>query len=110
MKIGVVGLGSMGYGIAASLLRSGHEVFGSDVNVDAIKRLRAEGGSNEDIAAAAPRLDALVVVVLNAAQAEDVLFGKEGLVGWLFSGRCCHALCDRCTGLCTQRCAKMRGE
>ncbi|WHO82681.1 L-threonate dehydrogenase [Rhizobium leguminosarum] len=83
MKIGVVGLGSMGYGIAASLLRAGHEVVSADVNADAVKRLRAEGGSNEDIAAAAPKLDALVVVVLNAGQAEEVLFGKDGLVGWL---------------------------
>ena len=32
MKIGVVGLGSMGYGIATSLLRSGHQVYGADVN------------------------------------------------------------------------------
>ena len=31
MKIGVIGLGSMGYGIATSLLRSGHEVYGADV-------------------------------------------------------------------------------
>ncbi|KQS59437.1 3-hydroxyisobutyrate dehydrogenase [Rhizobium sp. Leaf371] len=86
MKIGVVGLGSMGYGIAASLLRSGHEVFGADVNADALGRLRAEGGAKEELAAAAPQLDALVVVVLNAAQAEDVLFGKHGLAGRLPAG------------------------
>ena len=30
MKIGVIGLGSMGYGIAASLLRAGHEVHGQE--------------------------------------------------------------------------------
>ena len=45
MKVGVVGLGSMGYGIAASLLRAGHEVYGADVNPDAVARLRFEGAS-----------------------------------------------------------------
>lgn len=86
MKIGVVGLGSMGYGIATSLLRSGHQVFGADVNPEAVKRFRADGGSQKDTASAAPELDALTVVVLNAAQAEEVLFGREGLVSRLSPG------------------------
>jgi L-threonate 2-dehydrogenase len=86
MKIGVVGLGSMGYGIASSLLRSGHQVYGADVNPDAVKRLRAEGGSNTDTLAAATELDGLAVVVLNATQAEEVLFGKAGLVASLTAG------------------------
>jgi L-threonate 2-dehydrogenase len=80
MKIGVVGLGSMGYGIAASLLRAGHQVHGADVNPDAVKRLRADGGAQSDAATAAAELDALVVVVLNATQVEEVLFGRRGLV------------------------------
>ena len=86
MKIGVIGLGSMGYGIATSLLRSGHQVFGADINPEAIKRLRADGGSGQDARVASPELDAAIVVVLNAAQAEDVLFGKEGLVAGLSAG------------------------
>lgn len=86
MKIGVVGLGSMGYGIASSLVRSGHEVHGADINPEAVSRLRAEGGSHEDLASVASELDALVVVVLNAAQTEEVLFGKDGLVARLSTG------------------------
>ena len=43
MRIGVVGLGSMGYGIASSLLRAGHAVHGADVNVAAVARLASEG-------------------------------------------------------------------
>src|SRR3954467_10259451 len=86
MKIGVVGLGSMGYGIASSLLRSGHQVVGADVNPEAVTRFRAEGGLQEDITSAAADLNALAVVVLNAAQAEDVLFGHQGLVDKLSQG------------------------
>ena len=86
MKIGVVGLGSMGYGIAASLLRGGHQVIGADVNPASVKRFHAEGGAEGDIKAKAAELDALIVVVLNAAQAEDVLFGTDGLVERLQAG------------------------
>ena len=86
MKIGIVGLGSMGYGMAASLLRAGHEVVGSDVNDAQVQRLRSEGGSAENLAAAAPGLDAVVIVVLNAQQTEQVLFGDDGIVPRLPEG------------------------
>ena len=86
MKVGVVGLGSMGFGIASSLLRAGHSVFGADINPEAVTRLRLEGASEGDALSAASELEALVVVVLNAAQAEEVLFGAQGLVSRLSAG------------------------
>ena len=86
MKVGVFGLGSMGFGMASSLVRAGHEVFGADVNPDAVKRLQASGGSAIELAGAARELDAVVVVVLNSAQTEEVLFGKDGVVSKLSSG------------------------
>lgn len=92
MKIGVVGLGSMGYGIAASLLRAGHDVYGSDVDPGAVERLRFEGGQDQPLAEAARVLDAVAVVVLNAAQTEEVLFGEAGIVRHLRGGAvviCC---------------------
>ena len=73
----------MGYGIATSLLRSGHTVHGADINPEAVERLRAQGGAVADILSAAPDLNAVVVVVLNAAQAEAVLFGDDGIVSRL---------------------------
>ena len=79
MKIGVVGLGSMGYGIASSLLRAGHQVCGADMNAAAVARLQAAGGMADSMADAAVALDALAVVVLNAAQVEAVLFGANGI-------------------------------
>ncbi len=74
MKVGVVGLGSMGFGIASSLLPGGHQVWGDDVNPAAVQRLQGASGGLAD---ALPDLDALVVVVLNAAQVEAVLFGDS---------------------------------
>jgi 3-hydroxyisobutyrate dehydrogenase-like beta-hydroxyacid dehydrogenase len=73
MKAAVVGLGSMGYGIAASLLRAGHATLGVDARPEPVARFRAEGGASGTLDEAAPGLDALVVVVLNAAQTDSVL-------------------------------------
>lgn len=86
MKIGVVGLGSMGFGIASSLLRAGHAVWGADVNPEAIRRLQTGGAMADAIGDVAPGLDALVVVVLNAAQVEAVLFGADGIAPRLSRG------------------------
>jgi 3-hydroxyisobutyrate dehydrogenase/2-hydroxy-3-oxopropionate reductase len=79
----VVGLGSMGYGMAQSLLRAGHDVVGVDVNPTPVARLAAEGGRTAPLAEAVATSDIVVLVVLNAAQTESVLFGPEG---------CAHAI------------------
>lgn len=78
LNVAVVGLGSMGYGMAQSLLRAGHKVHGADVNAAAVSRLVAEGAQAACAAETAPQADVLVVVVLNAAQTEAVLFGADG--------------------------------
>ncbi len=85
-RTAVIGLGSMGYGIAQSLLRAGHDTLGVDVSDVAVQRFRAEGGAEGDLLSAAPDLDAVVVVVLNAAQCEAVLFGDGGVVPHLRQG------------------------
>lgn len=79
-KIAVIGLGSMGYGMATSLLRAGHEVWGFDVNVAQVDRFVEEGGKTGVLSEEALRFDIAVVVVLNAAQTESVLFGENGIV------------------------------
>src|SRR5580704_10558240 len=75
----VIGLGSMGLGMALSLKRAGLRVVGCDVATDAVARFVAEGGRGAATPAeAGARADILVSVVLNAAQTEAVLFGKDG--------------------------------
>ncbi len=86
MKVAAIGLGSMGYGMAASLLRAGHNVHGFDVNADAAARFRADGGADGALVDVAAGLEAVVVVVLNAAQTETVLFGDGGVVAELSAG------------------------
>ena len=85
-NIAVIGLGSMGYGMAQSLLRAGHTTFGYDINAKTTQRFQDEGGVVGTLAEVAGTLDAVVVVVLNAAQTESVLFGPDGVVGRLNPG------------------------
>jgi putative dehydrogenase len=86
-KVAVIGLGSMGMGIAQSLLRGGFEVIGCDVNADALEQFRQAGGAT---AGTPGDIDAdcqiLVCVVVSAAQAEDVLFGPNGVAAKLQPG------------------------
>ena len=86
LNTAVIGLGSMGYGIATSSLRGGHVTHGFDINNDQTAKFRAEGGAPGELADVAGTLDVAVVVVLNAAQTEAVLFGDDGLVPKLKPG------------------------
>ena len=45
VKIGFVGLGAMGFGMAASLCRAGFAVTGYDLRDEALKRLVGHGGA-----------------------------------------------------------------
>ena len=84
----IIGLGSMGYGIASSILRAGHNSYGFDVAKQSVERFVTEGGSTGDIAEVGASADTVVVVVLNAPQTESVLFGQNGVVKSMKSGAC----------------------
>ncbi len=78
-RAAVIGLGAMGMGMALSLIRAGFDVTGFDVSPDAVDRLSAAGGRGaRSVAEAATGADAVVSVVVNAAQTEAILFGENG--------------------------------
>ena len=85
-RIALYGLGSMGLGMARSLVRAGHETHGLDIDAGRVAAFREDGGADGEIADVAASLDAVVVVVLNAAQTESVLFGEAGIVPRLAAG------------------------
>jgi 3-hydroxyisobutyrate dehydrogenase len=87
MTVAVAGLGSMGAGMAASLVRAGHAVRGYDPRPEAVAALASAGGAAAGTpAAAAGGADVVVVVVVNAAQAEAVLCGPDGVLPVLAPG------------------------
>ena len=86
-KVGVIGLGAMGRGMAASLRRAGFDIHVFDVRADVAQRFAADGGiacaSPSELAQACP---VLISVVVNATQTEDVLFGSTGCAAAMPAG------------------------
>ena len=79
-KIAVIGLGSMGFGMATVLRNKGFEVKACDVAPAIVARFEKEGGvAAKTPAEAAKGADIVVSVVLNAVQTEAILFGKDGV-------------------------------
>jgi L-threonate 2-dehydrogenase len=78
--IGFVGLGAMGLPMAENLVRKQFHVTGFDMKQDALTALEKAGGQSAASAAeAAKGADALVLMVVNIAQAESVLFEAGAL-------------------------------
>ena len=75
MRVGFYGLGSMGLGMARSLLAAGHAVHGHDVRDGAASDFIAEGGVDAPPGDGAEAWDAVVLVVVTAAQMGAVLDG-----------------------------------
>jgi 3-hydroxyisobutyrate dehydrogenase len=77
--VGLIGLGAMGAGMAASLRRAGFAPHVFDIRPGVAEAFAREGGTAcESIAALAAACDVVVSVVVNAAQTEEVLFGTGG--------------------------------
>ena len=87
LKVCVIGLGSMGFGMASSLLRDGYSVTGYDLNSEAVAQLVNLGGkSAQSPSEAALGANVVLCVVVNAAQTESVLFGPAGVVAAMAPG------------------------
>jgi L-threonate 2-dehydrogenase len=96
MKVGVIGLGTMGMGAALNLLRKGHSVTGCEIREASRAEFAAAGGAAVASPAELPAdLEAVVVFVINAAQTEQVLFGTQGCFAHLAKGAvilCCATI------------------
>ncbi|WP_158818214.1 L-threonate dehydrogenase [Methylocapsa sp. S129] len=80
-KASVIGLGSMGYGVAQSLARAGFAVTGFDTRADIVSRFAtAHGAGAASLSAAAADADVIVIVVVNADQTRQALLGEGGVL------------------------------
>lgn len=78
--IGFIGLGAMGRPMARRLVEAQNRVVGFDLNPDALAYLLGVGGHvGRTAAEAAAGADALVLMVVNADQAEAALFADGAL-------------------------------
>ena len=88
MKIGMVGIGLMGHGIASNLARHGHEmVLLEHPGNQPLDALRAAGATTATTAKAlAERVELVILVVTGSPQVEAVLTGPGGVLEGLRPG------------------------
>ncbi|KAG0650354.1 L-threonate dehydrogenase [Hyphodiscus hymeniophilus] len=77
-KVGFIGLGAMGMGMATCLVKAGFKVSGYDISPGRTSEFLSSGGNTgaESPAEAALQADILILMIQTASQVEDVLFGS----------------------------------
>lgn len=84
-SVGIVGLGDMGMGLAANILKTGYSLKGYDLREERRALLTEMGGravqSVEDVAS-----DTVFVMVLNGAQVKSVVLDRGGLCETMKAG------------------------
>ncbi len=76
MQIAFIGLGNMGGGMAANLVKAGHEVRAFDLSEEAASRARTNGAEvYPNVAEAVTEADAVVTMLPNGAIVESVYTG-----------------------------------
>jgi len=85
--VGVIGLGSMGLGVARTLLSKGFTVYAFDVRPQILEDFASAGGkacsTPSQVGAKAP---VVIILVVNAEQTQDVLFGRNGAAARMTRG------------------------
>jgi len=86
MKVGFIGLGHMGIGMAANLLRGGHEVTVYNRTPGKAQGLVAQGARAAARVVDACRGDAVVTMLADDGALEGAVFGEQGVIGSLDKG------------------------
>ena len=80
-KVGLIGLGDMGIGMAQNIVKSGFELTGFDLRAERLTMLEELGGkaahSPQEVGANA---DAVFIMVMNGQQVDAVVNGDDGLL------------------------------
>jgi putative dehydrogenase len=85
--VGVIGLGSMGMGVARTLVSKGFPTHAFDIRAAARNTFAKAGGTaHRNPAEMAAQCDIVIVLVVNANQTSDVLLGKHGALTALKPG------------------------
>jgi 3-hydroxyisobutyrate dehydrogenase-like beta-hydroxyacid dehydrogenase len=86
MKVGFIGLGHMGAGMAANLLKAGHYVTVYNRTRTKVEALVAQGAKAAAGVSDACRGDAVITMLANDDAVERVVFGDDGILGSLPAG------------------------
>jgi 3-hydroxyisobutyrate dehydrogenase-like beta-hydroxyacid dehydrogenase len=86
MKIGFIGLGHMGTGMAANLVKTGHEVTVYNRTQARTRPLVEQGAKAAAHVAEACRGDVVITMLADDGAVESVVFGENGVIGALGRG------------------------
>jgi len=87
MRVGFIGLGHMGSGMASSLLQAGHDVTVYNRTPARAGELVKRGAIAASRIAEACDADAVITMLANDAAVESVVYGADGLIANLPEGR-----------------------
>ena len=85
-KVGVIGLGDMGIGLAKNVIKAGFQCKGLDLREERKNMLKELGGTAALSLSDLGDSDAVFVMVLNGAQVQSVVLGEGGLLSVLRPG------------------------
>jgi len=86
-KVGVIGLGDMGSGLAKNLIAHGFQTSGRDLIAQRAAALSSMGGHPLDsTGAVGAASDAVFVMVMKGAEAKEVILGQGGLIDTMPAG------------------------
>jgi len=86
MKVGFIGLGRMGSGMARNLLKAGHDVAVYNRTPERSRALAVYGARVAASVAEACRVNVLITMLANDAAVEEVVLGPDGVVSHLRAG------------------------
>ncbi|HYE37083.1 NAD(P)-dependent oxidoreductase [Methylocaldum sp.] len=86
MKVGFIGLGHMGSGMAANLVRAGHQVTVYNRTPGKMQALVEQGARAASEVADACRGDAVITMLADDAAVGSIAFGAKGIIGSLGKG------------------------
>lgn len=102
MKIGFIGLGRMGSGMAANLLKAHHEVTVYNRTPEKTAPLERQGAKAATNIAGACRGDCVITMLANDEAVEDVCMQPGGVIASL-APRACHVSCSTISVAMSQR-------
>jgi 3-hydroxyisobutyrate dehydrogenase-like beta-hydroxyacid dehydrogenase len=80
MKVGFIGIGNMGLGMAESLLKAGHELTVYNRTPDKAKPLAEKGAHMAASVAGACKGDVVITMLADDSAVESVVFGDAGIL------------------------------
>ena len=85
-KVGVIGLGDMGIGLAKNVIRAGFPCIGLDLRDERKKMLAPLGGNAAGSIADFADCDAVFIMVLNGTQVKSIVLGENSLLSRIKKG------------------------